>query len=222
MTLTPTPDQKKAAAAIFSASAEGKKIEWHSDRQGWIPADPFSSTSYFNVLQYPERYRRALWKLPAPPAGRRWHRDDFTEADLPEGWRPLLKEERIEKGDELRCQYSSWRPFNHAIGEITRAGATEFHRTRRPLPTEPKAPTMASWDSPEDVPGPVCWIGEPPITSGEETTGSMVLAIDAEGFNIINSLNELSHYTWADIASQKMVYSTDRKTWKPCTKEVSA
>jgi hypothetical protein len=32
----------------------------------------------------------APWKLPEPPEGRQWHRLDWTQEMLPEGWRPLL------------------------------------------------------------------------------------------------------------------------------------
>lgn len=41
-----------------------------------------------------ELHSKKEWQLPAPPAGRQWHRNDgWTQADLPDGFRPLMADE---------------------------------------------------------------------------------------------------------------------------------
>lgn len=71
--------------------------------------------------------------LPLPPAGYFWHtssRYEWSEDDLPTGYRPLLLGEERQAGDEM---YSNgWRP-TICIGGI----ASAWHepcRTTRPLP----------------------------------------------------------------------------------------
>lgn len=83
------------------------------------------------------------WTMPAPPPGRRWHREDWTQDMLPEGYRPLLDGEVIDKEDEF--YYCGVGPWNSAVdssvyasGKRVDDGAVYF-RTRRPLPAEASA-----------------------------------------------------------------------------------
>lgn len=77
----------------------------------------------------------APWQLPAPPAGRRWHRDDWTQDMLPDGWRPFLIDEAISKGDEI-LTHNGFREFvDRCAGQLPACPSSEFCRTRRPLPT---------------------------------------------------------------------------------------
>lgn len=82
------------------------------------------------------------WRLPTPPEGMSWHRADWQESQLPEGWRPLLKGEAVHDGDLLLNESRTiWieqritgKPAPYANWMDHR-----FLRTRRPLPTpEPK------------------------------------------------------------------------------------
>lgn len=85
------------------------------------------------------------WQLPVPPAGQRWHRVDFTEADLPEGWRPLLWDEDVEKGDEWECGDSEtgWAVQIQKQAGLLGDGQWQKHRTRRPLPSP--EPIVTPW-----------------------------------------------------------------------------
>lgn len=200
---------------------------------------------------------RPAWTMPVCPLpGRKWHRDDFTEADLPEGWRPLMESEMAEPGDEMFGRTQKWgEAFAHGLNPaIPNALQSTYKlRTRRPLPsadpyaelkaahaagkvievrpiigewlTEPLPtwsfpveryrikPDPQPWSSPDDVPGPVCWI------SGHDNDGPiamMVVNIHTTGVTLAEG-SAVYHYHWAIIKGRN--YSTDRKTWKPCVKE---
>lgn len=77
------------------------------------------------------------WTLPPPPKGRQWHRDDWTEEMLPEGWRPLLKGEIYQKDVDELLFFGSWVKVNHGGKPTDVAGDISYVRTRRPLPTPP-------------------------------------------------------------------------------------
>jgi len=87
---------------------------------------------------------------------------------------------------------------------------TESGYLCRPTPApEPPKP----WDCPEDVPGPVCW-----LRMDASITEWMVLAIHEDGVAV--STIGFGRATWDELRKQAASYSTDRKTWKPCVKEV--
>lgn len=74
MTLTDAEqERRKAAAAIFSAAAEGKVIEWLR-REAWEVCDPFNIRTNRNVINYPQFYR-----IQPAPVVRPWR---FEEAPL--------------------------------------------------------------------------------------------------------------------------------------------
>lgn len=90
----------------------------------------------------------APWKLPEPPEHQQWHRTDWTQEMLPQGWRPLLKDEFIEVGDEcLMWDKKTWRVESVPV---SRATPLAHHRTTRPLPTppvpQPEDPVFASME----------------------------------------------------------------------------
>jgi hypothetical protein len=76
------------------------------------------------------------WKLPEPPEGRSWHHGakPWTEAMLPEGFRPLMHGEKMEIGDQWLSHIESiW--TDCVEGEHGRdITTTHPFRTRRPLP----------------------------------------------------------------------------------------
>lgn len=78
----------------------------------------------------------ALSKPPTPPTGHCWHREDWTQEMLPEGYRPLLKDEPWLHGDEI-LRYNEWQVAGQheddAIGSPTTKQKNHC-RTRRRLP----------------------------------------------------------------------------------------
>lgn len=98
----------------------------------------FANPAEFAALRESVREKSKEWKLPAPPPGKQWHRDDWTQDMLPEGWRPLLMDEVWEQGDQIYRQ-NGWETAGNkltdAIG-ILCCKMTQPCRTQRPLPTE--------------------------------------------------------------------------------------
>lgn len=81
----------------------------------------------------------------------------------------------------------------------------------RPKP-EPK---VRPWNSPADVPGPVCWlrrISEPEIH---------VFIVCVSPISFTTQSASIQHTKWGDPRIGELEYSTDRKEWKPCTCEVT-
>jgi hypothetical protein len=76
------------------------------------------------------------WTL--PPGD--WHRVDWTEDMLPEGYRPLLLDEKIEDGDERNSRGEGvFFALPHGSNPPERADEYCTHfRTRRPLPSTPR------------------------------------------------------------------------------------
>jgi hypothetical protein len=95
-----------------------------------------------------ENYEPEPWKLSDPPEGQKWHRDDWTEDMLPEGYRPLLLGETRESEDEFLFEpygcASKWRISGGVPSCVNEADpAWCHHRTKRPLP-EPKPEEWAA------------------------------------------------------------------------------
>lgn len=74
------------------------------------------------------------------PDGKNWHRDDFTHEHLKGVYRPLLKDEEIEAGDEVLSVYnnkdwSAWTQKEIKFDSITNAAKDYWshHRTKRPI-----------------------------------------------------------------------------------------
>jgi len=132
-------------------------IQSWENKTYWNPA-PFMG-SCCGITYRTRLSREALAKLDRPafdprniPGFRpllpteRNHRDDFTEADLPEGWRPLLKGEHVEDGVDEWGQdghfekADGWSGYE-SLPDWAIKGC--FIRTRRPLPSPPK---FVPWD----------------------------------------------------------------------------
>lgn len=215
--MNPTSEQKKAAAAIFTAAADGKQIEWLKHNVGWVTADPFDQSDYYNVINCPHVYRiKPPWSLTRHLPGFRellpsenYHRLDFTEADLPEGWRPLLKGEKILIGDETSWDDGkTWQKVRGLANQSVDSVNTVNLRTRRPLPSAPK---VVAWDCPEDVPGPVCWLRKKQGTP--KSYGKSVVHVIDHGVFLYDQ-----YVGWGSVEDYE--HSTDRVTWRPCNKEV--
>jgi hypothetical protein len=79
--------------------------------------------------------------FPPAPEGREWwnfHNATPKQVGVSEGWRLLLKGERIEEGDEffLNC-YRAWESTSRA--DASAGDNRDTYRTRRPLPVEPES-----------------------------------------------------------------------------------
>lgn len=113
-------------------------FEWAGKANGGT----FASEGYTYIV--PDDSPAAPWTLPPPPAGHAWHRDDWTQEMLPDGWRPLLKGEKAicgEGNDEMGWLISgkwfwSWQDSRDHIPKCDKY----FWRTRRPLPSAPTEP----------------------------------------------------------------------------------
>lgn len=86
-----------------------------------IGASDFDLTAYLALQGF------KLWP------GQKWHRQDFTQRDLPVGWRPLLESEiaHPHKDEHWVSGVGPWES-KHAIGSYSR-GYTKC-RSRRPVP----------------------------------------------------------------------------------------
>jgi hypothetical protein len=103
-------------------------LEWEDPQRG---ASPILLMSWDNEI------RLKPWTLPPPPVGKQWHRGaEFTEADLPEGCRPLLVGEEFCIVDEYVSQSSGkWIPGSGHPTVAYIPGWSKI-RTKCPLPVK--------------------------------------------------------------------------------------
>ena len=72
-------------------------------------------------------------------------------------------------------------------------------------------PVSRPWSKPEDVPLN-CW-----IRTGKGGPDRMVITVASDGIRIAGIYCDSAFYRWHELSITE--YSTDRKTWKPCTVE---
>jgi hypothetical protein len=132
-------------ADLKAAHAAGKTIQFRGtmaeDAHEWVDIS-------IPVWSLPvDCYRLKPLEFPAPPEGEAWEPlGDFTpeEYGISDGWRPFLKGERIESGDQ-----AIYRPINIKFGLVANVEFEDFTfgqtiargcfgRTKRPLPTPKK------------------------------------------------------------------------------------
>ena len=91
------------------------------------------------------------FQLPPPPPGMSWHRlDGWQEGDLPQGYRPIVLDEKPEKGDECFSRvhrYEEWKPVSGLIGADEEELREHIVRTTRPLTFEHAGKTW-NWHRP--------------------------------------------------------------------------
>lgn len=92
--------------------------------------------------------QKPAWTLPDPPAGHTWHRTDWTEDMLPEGYRPLLAGET--GSYEYNLFAGGWE-FVDESDEMARvpvpvspSNSSSWLRTNRPLPAPVQPPQLPS------------------------------------------------------------------------------
>lgn len=83
-----------------------------------------------------------------------------------------------------------------------------------PQRPEPKPePKTRPWSKPDDVPGPVCWVRT--SASGGKVE-CLVVCISTTGISTLSRVEQF--IPWSDAGKMETLeYSTDRKTWQPCT-----
>jgi hypothetical protein len=142
-------------------SAEhGDEYQHYTETGVWYD-DTFSGvkddwTSYHYRTKRPLPTVETPWQLTSEIKGFRpladgeeWHRNDWTQDMLPDGWRPLLKGERRENDDEVYglYNYGPWTSFKNMTTPVdskARLGSN-FTRTRRPLPVLTPAQIADGW-----------------------------------------------------------------------------
>lgn len=191
-------------------------FKWLGNNLHNIKADPdLFAKFYTSALEDAEKALAALdvppkpaWTMPVAPAGPGWHRNDFTEADLPpvtDGglpWRPLLKGERKAKGTQVRSRDNQrWQTYGadcdwHSGDE----NGMWFFRTRRPLPSAPK---LRAWTF-EEAPMPV--------KVKRKTDGRFAYAaLSPEGYTIWWNNSE-----WADCSFERLLSDFIQLDGQPC------
>jgi hypothetical protein len=177
-----------------------------------------------------DRARKPVWPLSRHLPGFRplrdgeeWHRTDWTEEMLPQGWRPLLNTEIPREGDEWLLRGAQWRPADHAWrrDDVKAKDATDmsWFRTRRPLPEpapEPKPVALG----PDDVP--------PGSVISNETIGMAhwkYVEPTQEGMRLVSSGTDECGIGWEEamIVGWKIhrpgnLDANGKPVWEPCHK----
>lgn len=109
-----------------------------SEMSGFYMTDRHGSKYEYQLEPY-------IWSLPAPPSGMQWHRTDWTEDQLPEGWRPILKGESygMNDADEVWAYgRGPWVKMDYkGIADDLYDGVRHHIRTTRCLPDPPQLAT---------------------------------------------------------------------------------
>jgi hypothetical protein len=199
-------------ADVKAAHKAGKVIQY-LDRMNkeWTDID---SPSWFPS----DQYRVKPWSLTNHLPGFRplvdgeeWHRQDFAEDMLPEGWRPLLKGET----DREDCEWLSDHGGNwQKIAEALSSGSANEHwnrrRTRRPLPPLPDPQReLVPLEASDVPPGSVFRLKDDP--DGFDAFA----AVNASGVVLANRLGH--RFSWEKMMNQWEI-KRPGEDWQPCSK----
>lgn len=119
----------------YDDSTHADKLEQWMGRE-WVAVHTIGPSSFRHCQS---TYRLPLsvpWpeQLPPPPPGMRWHREEgWRDGDLPPGYRPMYRGERVEDGDQVWHAFAGWYDSGNE-GEGQSNGLK--YRTRRPLTFE--------------------------------------------------------------------------------------
>lgn len=72
-------------------------------------------------------------------------------------------------------------------------------------------PRVRPWQSPADVPGPVCWVRNRALSGNATPVGSLITCIERQGV-VLGSNQTLAEWD----VFETLEYSTDRKAWFKC------
>lgn len=152
----PWPEPADPYAELKAAHAAGKVIQFiGEDRLGPVAVRPPFEVFRVQDLRIaePDHRPEPAFQLPPPPPGMRWHREDgWKEGDLPQGYRPCVKDER-----EAISGYMESLPDRNSrlgwVGATYHSSGLDFysvhHRTTRPLTFEHAGKTW-TWHRPGD------------------------------------------------------------------------
>ena len=120
-------------AACKMAMEQGKRIQRSMPNGQWATATTPQWYPHIEYRVHPDDIKPE-WKLPDPPEGEQWHRTDWTQDMLPDGYRPLLLGETDQDGDE--CDGCGKWQVLYRVNSVT-ALLSPRCRTTRPLPVKP-------------------------------------------------------------------------------------
>lgn len=154
------------------------------------------------------RIPKPEWRLLEPPTNKQWHRTDWTEDMLPEGWRPLLLNEKDHASDE-ELRDGVWTTVSCLYNHRWHTGQSERHtRTRRPLPTTKRLPLTAA-----DVP-----IGSAFRPNGAPAGVYITPSVLAKCISYCDS-TLVCHRTWAELLEGKWQIKRPDEDWCDASKE---
>lgn len=189
---------------LKAARAAGKVIQGKHNSE-WVDFD--SEPEWSDPVGY---YRIKPWELPAPPEGEQWHRTDWTQDDLPDGWRPLLLHEFRGVGDDKQWKggwitLSAGNDLNCDSGPATSGWSK--HRTTRPLPVKPAMVPLGPQDI---VPG----------TAVRKIGAAWWILVTGVNQDYLEYLEEEGEVTWTwEEARNALEYLTPGQTqWRRCEK----
>jgi hypothetical protein len=196
---------------LVQALAEGKTIQHSYGDAQW--ADLLSPDFRLPASDY----RIKPWSLSRHLPGFRplrdceeWHRQDWMEEMLPEGWRPLLANEKASEGDQVLMEGSGneWSTYDKGQGELRDAGHVKekawMYRTKKPLPEPPKLIPLNASDWMKDGPW---WITP---TKNKFQKAMVIEVTDEEIFYLEGFM--------AHERATEYMRTNDGINWTPCSK----
>ena len=131
-------EQLEIALEIERANEAGTPIEWEWRTVDgiWIAGIQMRTTIYHIANSHEIRIKP--WRIGKEinghklPEGAEWHRQDFTQDDLPPGYRPLLFGECDYTGDEVFYAANGWVKVTPC--PLPNVGYNSKRRTTRPIP----------------------------------------------------------------------------------------
>lgn len=198
--------------AVMTAAAKGVDIEFlNRNFMGYWILQPIPSWDWF---QYDYRIKEE--KFPDPPEGEGWHNPGnltCSEIGVENGYRLLLKSE-IKEADPCDNKIEKWRRTSETWDNSGWVGSlnSETYRTKNPLPSKSK---LIPWEA-KDVP-PICFVRS--RTNSHKNMSALVIGTDPEGCEFLRDTRRLVELVeWRELFNH-WEYSTDRITWKHCSKE---
>ena len=156
-------------------------------------------------------YRKPEWTLGrsvnghALRDGQEWHRQDWTEDMLPDGWRPLLLDEQRHPSDEIYGFVGNgpWTKYANSDTAYSSAESNAIHsRTRRPLPVLVQL-------GPEDV---KCGDEIKVIPSNQDRLAIMEITP-------LGVYSRRTFHTWGELQEFCVINRNDGKGFVRCEKE---
>ncbi len=197
-------------AEVIKAWADGGVIERRCPGFDWEPCNA-------PIWELDNEYRVKPAEFPPLPEGWTWHNPfDWTpeQFGVEDGWRPAVREVECTGGVKDGWQWTwddgDW--SETAKWVIHKNEKTQAYRTKAPLPVKPKLKRVPL--SKEDFDGmPVIWI------KGKNFKGLLMETLVTQ-VGETHLYSQISECDYKSLMTRGEEYSTDRKEWHPCWKEV--